>query len=101
MYAPRGKQRAEDGIRSEWRSVMGRIALQDLGHFERGLTYTYGLRMQEGQALEEQSRGEYRGTTGLRLWMDEHSFIKTGETRAAKGAVNNRNRQVSGRYLFT
>ena len=42
-----GKQRAEDGIKSEGRPVMGRIALQDLGRSERRLTYTKGLRLQE------------------------------------------------------
>jgi hypothetical protein len=40
-------------------TVMGRIALQDLGHSERELTYTYGLSLQERQELEEQSRGAY------------------------------------------
>ena len=43
MYAPLGKQRAEDGVKSERRSVTERIALQDLGCSERKLTYTYGL----------------------------------------------------------
>jgi hypothetical protein len=46
MYAPRGKQRVEDGIKSERRPVTGRIALQDLGHSERKQTYTQGLRLQ-------------------------------------------------------
>ena len=45
MYAPRGKQRAEDGVKSKRHSVMGRIALQDLGHSERRQTYTYGLNL--------------------------------------------------------
>ena len=45
MYAPLGKQRAEDGVKSEGRSVMERTALQDLGYPERELTYTYGLNL--------------------------------------------------------
>lgn len=40
MYAPCGKQRVEDGIKSERRPVIGRIALQDLGRSERKQTYT-------------------------------------------------------------
>jgi hypothetical protein len=45
MYAPLGKQRAEDGVKSERRTVTGRIALQDLGHSERRQTYTHGLNL--------------------------------------------------------
>ena len=50
MYAPThacmcGKQRAEDGVKSKRRSVMERIALQDLGYSEKKLTYTYGLNL--------------------------------------------------------
>ena len=60
MYAPQGKQRAEDGIRSERRPVMGRIALQDLGRSERRLTYTQGLRLQEKLESYEQGRCVYR-----------------------------------------
>ena len=40
-----GKQRAEDGVKSKGRSVMERIALQDLGHSERKLTYAHGLNL--------------------------------------------------------
>ncbi|MDR2742788.1 MAG: hypothetical protein LBB98_11645, partial [Treponema sp.] len=50
----------EDGIKSERRPVIGRIALRALGYSERRLTYTDGLRLQEREGLEEQSRGEYR-----------------------------------------
>ena len=60
MYAPRGKQRAEDGVKSEWRPVMGRTALQDLGYSERKLTYTYGLNLRLRLRLYEQGRSEYR-----------------------------------------
>jgi hypothetical protein len=48
LVSSKGKQRAEDGVKSERRPVMERIALQDLGYPERKLTYTYGLRLQEG-----------------------------------------------------
>jgi hypothetical protein len=66
---------------------MGHIALQDLGRSERRLTYTYGLRLQDGEELEEQGRGAYWQITGLRLWMDGYPFIKTGEPPAAKVVV--------------
>jgi hypothetical protein len=61
MYAPRGKQRAEDSIKSEWWFVMNRIALQDLGRSERRQTYTYGLSLHSMKyELYEQGRCEYR-----------------------------------------
>ena len=73
----------------------------EVGYSERKLTYTYGLRLQEGEELEEQGRGAYWQITGLRLWMDGCPFIKTGDPLVAKVVVNNRYLQVSGRYLFT
>jgi hypothetical protein len=59
MYAPPGKQRAEESIKSERRPVMGRTALQDLGHSERRLTYTWSQLAKRGE-LDERGRSEYR-----------------------------------------
>ncbi|MDR0908536.1 MAG: hypothetical protein LBM77_02105 [Spirochaetaceae bacterium] len=59
MYALQGKQRAKEGIRSERFSVMGNIALQDLGRAERRQNYT-GFRIAKRLKLYEQGRCEYR-----------------------------------------
>jgi RNA-directed DNA polymerase len=101
MYTPTGQQRAEDGIRSEWWPVIGHIALQDLGHPERGLTYTYGLNLQGEQKI--MNGGEVntdKRTANLNEsakkaaiqwdaidWFKVETFINKAQTRIAKAMV--------------
>jgi hypothetical protein len=40
MEPPEGDSGQRKGVKSEWRPIMGRTALQDLGHSERKQTYT-------------------------------------------------------------
>jgi hypothetical protein len=66
-------------------NVMGRIVLQGLGYSERGLTYTQGLKLQEGKESYEQEKSVYRET--LLFWtanLDEaERHINKRQVRAA------------------
>jgi RNA-directed DNA polymerase len=103
MYAPPGKQRVEDGIKSERRFVMNRIALQDLGHSERKLTYTHGLNlrrkanfMNKGEVNTERTAnldGAEISTKKATLqweaidWALVETFVNKAQARIAKATV--------------
>jgi hypothetical protein len=106
MYAPRGKQRAEDGVRSEWRCGMERIALQDVGYSERKQTYTYGLPLRRTGELSEHGRSVYQKgdakTKNRNIFTDrkhgwKEIFINKAQTRSAKAQVAEETKRCNNR----